>query len=218
MMVISKGEVNDREKLRQVNKGSDSDLGNKEDDSRRQFFKITHINGSSHTDRGPSTRRYVIYVGIALMGCLSAMSVNEKSFRCPSRWSYQCSGDGDRLGISFQMRLAACASQRMTMRDDLNGQRGGGCTMIYSKDEVRWLIVRTKFEVSFERSGMSTLHSQPRITRKGPTYWREDRVETVIVTPICHLEPPLWWRSLRILGIKTRTITFEGMGKLIDWF
>ena len=85
MTVISKGEVNDTEKLRQVNKGSDSDLGNKEDDSRRPIFKITQINGSSHTDRGPPTRRYVIYVGIASGGCLLAMSVDEKIFHSPSR-------------------------------------------------------------------------------------------------------------------------------------
>ena len=67
--------------------------------------------------------------------------------------------------------------------------------MIYSKEEVLWLILRKKLEVSSERGEMSTLHSQPKITRKGPTYWREERVETVTVTPICHLEPPLWWRS-----------------------
>ena len=70
MMVISKGEVNDTEKLRQVNKGLDSDLGNTKDDSHRPFSKITQINGSSDTERGPQLRRYVIYAGIASMGCL----------------------------------------------------------------------------------------------------------------------------------------------------
>ena len=65
MMVISKGEVVDTEKLRQINKPPDSDLGNKEDDSRRPFFTITQINGSSDTERGPQPRRHVVYAGIA---------------------------------------------------------------------------------------------------------------------------------------------------------
>ena len=53
MMVISKGEVTDTEKLRQVNKELDSDLGNTKDDSHRPFSKIAQINGSSDTERGP---------------------------------------------------------------------------------------------------------------------------------------------------------------------
>ena len=65
MVVISKGDANDTENLRQINKGPDSDLGNKEDDSRRRFFVITQINGSSDTERGPQLRRYVVYSGIA---------------------------------------------------------------------------------------------------------------------------------------------------------
>ena len=66
--------------LRQVNKGFDSELGNTGDNSRRSFFKITQINGSLYIDRGPSIRRDVIYVGIASVDCLLAMSVDEKIF------------------------------------------------------------------------------------------------------------------------------------------
>lgn len=41
-----------------------------------------------------------------------------------------------------------------------------------------------------QRGKMSSPHSQPNITRRGPTYWREEGYETLILTLICNSIPP----------------------------